>query len=78
MGSGELAVTVASYGLGHVTYLNTYKDTPIEQWPHRRYARAVATIIRHVHRRVRIIAWNLVSILPIPVRRVTHGDGEAD
>lgn len=76
MAATEVALTAATVACTHATYALRYKDTAPEDMPHHRAYRTVAAVIRHVHRRVRIVAWNVVSILPIPMRRVTHGEEE--
>ena len=33
---GEIGVTGSAFTLTYVTYLNTYRDRPTDEWPHRR------------------------------------------
>lgn len=64
----EAAVTASTLLLTHVTYLNTYKDTPHEEKPHVKLPRATVYIVRILTVRVRHhgrwVVWQISAIMP--------------
>ena len=61
-------ITVPTLALTHVTYLNTYRDKAIEEWPHYRFRVWCTYVIYHNGRRV---MWSVCTPL-ILVQRAAH------
>lgn len=68
----EVAVTASTLALTHVTYWNTYRDTPPDDWPHVRYRRIVGKLARH---HGKWLMWQISTVLPR--RRVTHREDQS-
>jgi hypothetical protein len=64
----EAAVTGSTLLLTHVTYLNTYKDTPHEEKPHVKASRVTVYIVRILTVRVRHhgrwVIWQISAVMP--------------
>lgn len=58
----EAAVTGATLALTHVTYLNTYREAPPEEWPHRRL---IVVCCRHGRYVTLWLVWQVCSLLPL-------------
>jgi hypothetical protein len=61
-------ITLPTVALAHVTYHNTYKDQPREEWPHR----VAVTVTRQgcvfcvwlIRHHGRWVAWQVAQVLP--------------
>lgn len=57
-----ITVTAPTLALAHVTYLNTYKERPTDEWPHRRLYAVCTFLVRH---HGQWLLWQVCTLLPL-------------
>jgi hypothetical protein len=67
-------VTVPTGALAHVTYLNTYKDSLPDEWPHNKAARHIKRVVVHSGR---YVLWQVANLPGIRRRAITRTEDDA-